>query len=99
MGWMLIEGSEGRLRLDGFGRLWLKPIGQPEREHRFAWRNDGPGGGSVEAFQRHVVAALMGDRPAESEAGDYLRNLEIEAAIYRSAASRAWVALDPPAPR
>jgi predicted dehydrogenase len=94
MGWMLIEGSEGRLRLDGFGRLWLKPVGRPEHEHAFPWRNDGPGGGSVEALQRHVVAALRSGRPAETEAALYLRNLEIEAAIYRSAATGAWIALD-----
>jgi predicted dehydrogenase len=93
MGEMLIEGSEGRLRLDGFGRLWLKPVGRPEREHPFAWRNDGPGGGSVEALQRHVVAALADARPAETEAALYLRNLEVEEAIYRSAATGCWIAL------
>ncbi len=33
MGERWIEGSRGILRLDGFGRLWLKPHGGDERQH------------------------------------------------------------------
>ena len=93
LGTMLLEGEAGTLRLDGFGRLWLRPHLGETREHRFAWKPDGPGGGSVEAFQRHVVAHLSGDGPLETEARDYLRNLEIEEAAYRSHATGALVTL------
>ena len=33
MGEMTLEGSAARLRLDGFGRLWLRPHHGEEREH------------------------------------------------------------------
>jgi D-apiose dehydrogenase len=93
MGEMLLEGAGGALRLDGFGRLWLKPHKGPEREHAYEWRNQGYGGDSVRALQRHVVAHLQGGAPLENTGSAYLRNLEIEQAIYRSAASGQWQAL------
>jgi D-apiose dehydrogenase len=93
MGEMLLEGVGGTLRLDGFGRLWLKPHKGPEREHAYKWRNRGYGGDCVRALQRHVVAHLQGGAPLENTGSAYLRNLEIEQAIYRSAASGQWEAL------
>jgi predicted dehydrogenase len=93
MGEMLLEGAGATLRLDGFGRLWLKPHQGREREHAFAWRNVGYGGDSVHALQRHVVAHLRDGAPLENAAAAYLRNLEIEEAIYRSATSGRWQAL------
>ena len=93
MGEMLLEGSGGTLRLDGFGRLWLKPHKGAEREHAYEWQNRGYGGDSVRALQRHVIAHLQGGAPLENAGAAYLRNLEIEEAIYRSAASGRWQAL------
>jgi D-apiose dehydrogenase len=93
MGEMLLEGAAGTLRLDGFGRLWLKPQRGSEREHAYEWQNQGYGGDSVRALQRHVVAHLRSGAPLENAGAAYLRNLEIEEAIYRSAASGQWEAL------
>ena len=93
MGEMLLEGAEARLRLDGSGRLWLKPHKQAEREHPYHWRNEGYGGDSVRALQRHVVAHFRDGAPLENTGEAYLRNPEIEEAIYRSAASGRWEAL------
>jgi predicted dehydrogenase len=93
MGEMLLEGAEATLRLDGFGRLWLKPHQQAEREHPYPWRNEGCGGDSVRALQRHVIAHFRHGAPLENAGEAYLRNLEIEEAIYRSAASGRWEAL------
>ena len=90
MGEMLLEGAAATLRLDGFGRLWLKPHGQAEREHAYQWRNEGFGGDSVRALQGHVAAHLTDGAPLENSGEAYLRNLEIEEAIYRSAASGRW---------
>jgi hypothetical protein len=47
----------------------------------------------VRALQRHVVAHLQDGAPLENSGAAYLRNLEIEDAIYRSAASGQWEAL------
>jgi hypothetical protein len=93
MGEMLLEGAAGTLRLDGFGRLCLKPHKGAEREHAYAWRKQGYGGDSVRALQRHVVAHLQRGAPLENAGTAYLRNLQIDEAIYRSAASRRWEAL------
>ena len=93
MGEMLLEGAGGTLRLDGFGRLWLKPHKAAEGEHAYPRQNRGYGGDSVRALLRHVLAHLQDGAPLENSGAAYLRNLEIEEAIYRSAASGQWQAL------
>ena len=85
MGEMWLEGSGGVLRLDGRGRLWWKPHGGDEVEHVYAWDERGYGGDCVYALQAHVVAHLLDGAPLETRARDYLRNVEIEEAVYRSA--------------
>lgn len=92
MGEMLLEGSEAVLRLDGYGNLWLKPQGQPEGRHDYAWHNDESfGAGCVEALQRHVVDHLQLGTAVENSGRDYLRNLEIEEALYRSHDQARWI--------
>ncbi len=93
MGEMWLEGAAATLRLDGDGRLWLRRHGQGEREHAYEWRNEGFGGDCVFALQQHVVAHFEQGTPLENTGEAYLRNLEIEDAIYRSAEARQWVAL------
>ncbi len=87
MGEMLLEGSDATLRLDGFGRLFLKPLHGTERAHAYAWRDQGFGGDCVFGLQQHVVRHFRDGAPLENSGDAYLRNLEIEDAIYRSAAS------------
>jgi predicted dehydrogenase len=91
MGEMWLEGSAGILRLDGMGRLWWKPHGGLEAIHDYAWSDDGFAGDSVYALQGHVLAYLRGEGPVENTARDYLRNLEIEEAVYRSAIESRFV--------
>ncbi len=91
MGEMWLEGSAGILRLDGMGRLWWKPHGGPEAMHDYARSDDGFAGDSVYALQGHVLAHLRGEGPVENTAREYLRNLEIEEAIYRSARENRYI--------
>ncbi|MDA1099359.1 MAG: Gfo/Idh/MocA family oxidoreductase [Proteobacteria bacterium] len=91
MGEMWLEGSAGVLRLDGGGRLWWKPHGGPEVGHAYAWSEDGFAGDSVYALQAHILAHLQHGGPLENRARDYLRNLEIEDAVYRSARENRYV--------
>jgi hypothetical protein len=93
MGELWLEGTGGTLRLDGFGRLWLKPHGGEERAHPYEWQDVGFGGDAVLALQHHVVDHLRDGAPLENAGTAYLRNLEIEVAIYRSAESGCWEAL------
>jgi predicted dehydrogenase len=96
MGEMWLEGSEGVLRLDGGGRLWRKPHGGAEREEPYPWRDRGFAGDSVYNLIRHVVDHLSRGAPIENTGRDYLRNIEIEDAIYRSHETGRRVETMPP---
>jgi predicted dehydrogenase len=91
---MWLEGERGVLRLDGEARLWWKPHGGPEAEHPYdRGPDDAFGGGCCEALQRHVVAHLLEGAPLENTGRDYLANLRVEEAVYRSAAEGRRIAL------
>lgn len=95
MGEMWLEGEAATLRLNGDGRLFLQPHQGVERELAYSWQNHGFGGDCVLALQRHVLAHLQAGAPLENAGRAYLRNLEIEEAIYRSAASGRWAQIEP----
>ncbi len=96
MGEMWLEGSQGVLRLDGDGRLWLKPHGGPERVEPCPWQDRGFAGDSVHSLIRHVVDHLRRGAPVENTGRDYLRNIEIEDAIYRSHETGQRIKIAPP---
>ncbi|HWA36914.1 MAG TPA: Gfo/Idh/MocA family oxidoreductase [Burkholderiales bacterium] len=94
MGEMWLEGEKGVLRLDGDARLWWKPHREPEAEHRYdRGPDDAFGGGCCEALQRHVVAHFLDGAPLENTGRDYLANLRVQEAVYRSAAEGRRIAL------
>ena len=94
MGEMWLEGSAGVLRLDGAGDLWWKPHGESEAEHRYEWQDRGFAGDAVLATQAHIVAHLRDAGPLENSGRDYLCNLDIEEAIYRSSEQGCWIDLN-----
>jgi len=93
MGEFLAEGADARIRLDGEARLWLKPHGGEEREHAYAWEPRGYGGDSVFALQQHVARHLLHGDAIENAGRAYLRNLEVEEAIYRANQEARWISL------
>jgi predicted dehydrogenase len=93
MGEMWLEGADGVLRLDGAGRLWLKPHGGEECQHPYAFEDRQFGGDSVYHLQRQVVEHLLDGGPLENDGEGYLRNVEIEEAVYRSAEEGRWVTI------
>jgi D-apiose dehydrogenase len=92
-GVMLLEGTGGTLRLDGFGRLFLKPHGGVEAEHAYAWEKRGFGGDCVFRQCAHIADHHLNDAPLQNSGRAYLRNLEIEEAIYRSNAEDRFIAV------
>jgi D-apiose dehydrogenase len=92
MGMLLLEGSEGSIRLDGQGRIFLRKSGEAETEHPYRWENRGYGGDSVHALQAHVLEHLRSGAPVENTGRDYLRNLVVEDAVYRSHEEGRWIA-------
>jgi predicted dehydrogenase len=94
MGEMHLEGERGVLRLDGRGRLWLKPHGEPEREHDYAWQDRGFAGDCVHRLCSHVVEHLLHGGPLENDGAAYLANVRIVEAIYRSHADGRRIVVD-----
>jgi predicted dehydrogenase len=92
-GVLLVEGSEGVIRLDGYGRLFLRSLRGDEREHSYAWEDRGFGGDCVYRQSRHVVDHLVNGVPLVNSGRDYLRNVVIEEAIYRSAEEGRYITL------
>lgn len=92
MGEMWIEGTEATIRLDGDGKLHLRKHGSNVEtpvpfEGSEPKRGEGPGGDSVIRLQQNVIAHIRNDAPIPNTARAYLRNLEIEEAIYLSHSS------------
>lgn len=84
MGEMWLDGERGVMRLDGDARLWWKPHQGPEAEHLYHPGGPGVFGGASTALQAHVLAHLRHGAPLENGARDYLHNLHVQAAVYRS---------------
>lgn len=82
----LIEGTGGSLSLEGSGAVNHRAFGSQTVTPVLAAR-DWPGfsGDCVHALQQHVIDALLGKRTLENEARTYLRVIEIEEVVYRSA--------------
>jgi predicted dehydrogenase len=86
MGDMLIEGTGGSLSLDGFANIRLRRFGSDTWEEQdYAWCDENFGGDCVYRTNRHIVEHLVQGSPVVNSAADYLVNLHIEEAIYRSA--------------
>ena len=91
MGEMLLEGADGAIRLDGDGRLFRRSNGSNvEEEIAYVWQDKGFGGDCVHAFQAHVLEHLRLGTPLENRAEDYLTNLRIVEAAYRSNETGCW---------
>ena len=85
MGEMLVEGSDGVMRLDGNGRLYLRQFrSNQENEITYCWENRAYAGDCVFRLQHHVVEHFISNAPIQNPAEDYLCNLKIVENIYRS---------------
>ncbi len=94
MGEMLIEGSAGALSLNGDGEIHTRRHGQNAwTQHSYTWENTGFAGDSVHRLQAHVLDHLTKGAPVQNTAQDYLTNLEIEEAVYRSSAEGRRISL------
>lgn len=84
-GTMLIEGNKGSIRLYNDGRITLQTLGKPEREIIYHHENKNFAGDCVYSLQRHFVDCFLRDQPFENNGAAYLRNLDIQEAVYQSA--------------
>ena len=92
MGEMEIDGPAGSIRLNGDGGISVRAHDSNEwRVHDYAWEDRVFGGDCVYLTSKAALEALQSGRPAENEAAAYLRNIEIEEAVYQSHHERRWV--------
>lgn len=97
MGEAWAEGSEGTLTLRGDGSIWHRKFGtQAETCLLTADTWEGFGGNCVHHLQSHVISGLLLQTPVENDAASYLKVIEIEEAIYRSAEAGRKVKLGSP---
>lgn len=88
IGEMVVEGENGALSLDGFGRLWFRPYLSNEAREvpiRHPVDPDEFAGGCVEALNRHVLAARAGKEAFQNTGREYLGVLRMVEAAYESA--------------
>ncbi len=92
-GIMTVEGTEGKLRLDEDGRIYLTRRGEREAEHVYAipagWK-----GGCAVATQQHFIDGLTQGIPFESSGDAYLRTVRVVYACYESARTNRVVSLN-----
>lgn len=93
MGEFWLDAERGQVRLDGDGRLFPRRRGEAEREHGYEWHDRGYAGDAVHALQRHVVDHMTRGTPLENRVEDYIRNVLVEEAVYRSHAERRHIDL------
>jgi D-apiose dehydrogenase len=84
-GEFLVEGDGGSIRLYGDGRLTIQTLGDTERPHEYMHQRTGFAGDCVHAAQRHFVERILDGAPFETDGTLYLKNLEIQEALYRAA--------------
>jgi D-apiose dehydrogenase len=95
MGELLLEMEKATVRLDGDGRIFLRPFGgNSETEIVYDWADTGFGGDCVFHLQAHVVDHLLYDTPVMNTAEDYLANLYIEEAVYKSDEEERFVSIN-----
>ncbi len=94
MGELLIEGTDGVLRLDGDATVEHRPRDSSDWvETPYDWHDRGFGGDCVFALQSHVIRGLQEGGLIENTGAKYLRNLEIEEAVYRSSEEQRSIAV------
>ncbi|MEM6318710.1 MAG: Gfo/Idh/MocA family oxidoreductase [Bacteroidota bacterium] len=83
-GTMLVEGNGGSIRLYNDGRITLQQLGLSEVEVPYHHENRNFAGDCVYFLQKHFVHSYLNELPFETEGAAYLKNLEIQEAIYES---------------
>jgi predicted dehydrogenase len=89
MGEALLEGTKATLSLTGDGAVRIRAFGQIDDLELLKPDNHD----CVHAFQQHAIAGFFKDGLLETRASDYLHVIEIEDAIYQSAAKGSKIQL------
>jgi predicted dehydrogenase len=83
-GEMLIEGNNGSIRLYNNGTITIQTLGSPERIHAYTHADKNFAGDCVFSLQAHFVSCLVSGQAFETSGMDYLKNIEVQEAVYSS---------------
>lgn len=81
----LVEGSKGAIRLYNDGKITIQHLGKPEKEHKYTHNNIGFAGDCCYIFQRNFIDNLISGKPFETNGANYLKTLQVQEAVYKSA--------------
>ena len=85
IGEMIIEGSDGTLRLNGDGELFKRKFScNKESKIKYKWEKKGFAGDSVFKCQQHIIDHFLNGKTLYNNGNDYLENLKIEEYLYES---------------
>jgi predicted dehydrogenase len=84
-GEMLVEGDNGSIRLYNNGKITIQTLGSKEEVVQYFHEDINFTGDSVYYFQQNFVDCYIHDKQNETSGNQYIRNLEIQEAVYQSA--------------
>ncbi|MBO2945199.1 Gfo/Idh/MocA family oxidoreductase [Paenibacillus sp. F411] len=93
-GWMTLEGTSGKLRLEEDGAIYFTPRDGQERRHEYHIPAKGWKGGCTIATQQHFVDVLRDGGVFETNGRDYMASVRAVYACYESAAKQQVVVLN-----
>ncbi|MFK7933137.1 MAG: Gfo/Idh/MocA family protein [Saprospiraceae bacterium] len=93
-GTMLLEGNGGSIRLYNDGKITLQKLGELELTISYHHENKNFAGDCVYFLQRHFVDCYLNNIPFETSGEAYLKNLEIQEAIYLSSQQNQVVRIE-----
>jgi len=85
MGDMRIEGDRGTLSLHGDGRIFIRPLHAPPREHLYTLPTIGYRGDSASNTLRHFIECLRTGAPFETSGREYLKTTRLVFEAYDKA--------------
>lgn len=83
-GSLLLDGNKGSLRLYEDGQITIKKLGESEKEHSYQFEKINFAGDCVYATQKHFAECLLTGKPFETDVAQYLDNIRVQDAIYKS---------------
>ncbi|TWO32806.1 Gfo/Idh/MocA family oxidoreductase [Seonamhaeicola sediminis] len=89
----LIDGSQGSIRLYSDGTITVQNLGEAEKKHEYVHNDIGFAGDCCYIFQRDFIDKLNSGIAFETSGENYLRTLQAQEAVYKSAEMNTPVAL------
>lgn len=89
----LIDGSKGSVRLYSDGTITVQKLGEEEKRHNYIHNDVSFAGDCCYIFQNDFVDKLFSGEAFETSGENYLKTLQVQEAVYKSAEINAPVIL------